>query len=429
MRKIGIKYAVFIHVFLLSFSANSEISLGTYNIKYLTACIDDERREKIIRVINSSDADIFAIQEVKDRKALEYIFSPLEWNLIIDDDSRSNQDLAFAIRKGMEYRLSSNNVYNAGLDDYLFPDSEYFPGARDVLRVYVYFPEIKEEVLILNHHAKSRYEGRIETDDIRIEAALSISEYVKFQDYHVILLGDFNDTPSDSSLRVLESGVRYSSDGDPESGALFFNIFKAAAIDDHVTYGLNSRNVSDGTLDTRVFGSYADNIESFYSGGEVNKGLYDQILISRGLFDISTQIVPVFPSLGDAAAGNQYTRASDHIPVYTKIFNISQSDGGVQISSLLPNPVGTDRDNEKICISNNYEFYVSGRFSVLDRSEGAFELNLEISPESVSCVIVGGGLTLNNAGDEIRLYLDGELLDTVVYESSVEGQYVEYEGL
>ncbi|MEZ9005655.1 hypothetical protein AB6E26_23550, partial [Vibrio splendidus] len=47
---------------------------------------------------------------------------------------------------------------------------------------------------MLNHHAKSRYNGRMITDEQRTNAALDLIDYIyQAPTEYVALLGDFND--------------------------------------------------------------------------------------------------------------------------------------------------------------------------------------------------------------------------------------------
>ncbi len=61
-------------------------------------------------VINNLNADVVALQEVRDRYSVERYFPATDWNIIIDDDSTDDMNLAFAIRKGFQYRLDSGNL-------------------------------------------------------------------------------------------------------------------------------------------------------------------------------------------------------------------------------------------------------------------------------------------------------------------------------
>ncbi len=119
-------------------------------------------RNSLKQTLEIINADVIALQEIKDRRALEYFFSSEDWNIIIDEQSTDDQNLAFVIRKGVDYRLASGNQYDADNEDFLFRQSNNFPDKRDVLAVYLQPDETgNNEILVLNHHAKSRYNGRV----------------------------------------------------------------------------------------------------------------------------------------------------------------------------------------------------------------------------------------------------------------------------
>ncbi|HIF9103190.1 TPA: hypothetical protein ACX6QA_000079 [Photobacterium damselae] len=67
-------------------------------------------------VVERLNADIVALQEVRDRYALERFFPAVKWDVIIDDDSTDDMNLAFAVRKGLIYRLESGQKKNVDKD-------------------------------------------------------------------------------------------------------------------------------------------------------------------------------------------------------------------------------------------------------------------------------------------------------------------------
>lgn len=50
---------------------------------------------------------MIAFQEMRDRNALEKFLPNDKWIVIIDDDSTDGQNLAFAVRNGIEHSLFS----------------------------------------------------------------------------------------------------------------------------------------------------------------------------------------------------------------------------------------------------------------------------------------------------------------------------------
>jgi|GEM_PF-1859298 len=84
-----------------------QLRVATYNIKFLFVrngpCgrlpVEDvrtqgKRLDKLREVIHRLDAKVIGLQEIDDRQALEQLFDPEQWTLIIDEDRNDCQDLA-----------------------------------------------------------------------------------------------------------------------------------------------------------------------------------------------------------------------------------------------------------------------------------------------------------------------------------------------
>lgn len=195
---------ILLALFYPAFCLSEPLRIASYNVKCLNACVNSVREDSLRSTLADLDADILALQEIKDRRALEYFFPPALWNIIIDDESSDDQNLAYVIKKNVSYRLLSGSTSNAEPEDFLFTASTNFPDRRDVLRIYVAVQELNGEVELLNHHAKSRYNGRITSEAKRLGAALEISSYIDtLSQQFVLLLGEFNDNPDDASLNTL----------------------------------------------------------------------------------------------------------------------------------------------------------------------------------------------------------------------------------
>ena len=50
------------------------------------------------------EADVIGLQEIADRAALELLFPPVGWRIVIEDDSGETQDLAAVVRSGRNIR-------------------------------------------------------------------------------------------------------------------------------------------------------------------------------------------------------------------------------------------------------------------------------------------------------------------------------------
>jgi len=190
-----------------------DLIISSYNIKFLDAEVGTQgsreaRLESVIRILK---ADLIGLQEIDDREALESIFDPDVWDLVIDDDSGDDQDVAFAVRKETLEIRGLNSDLDADNDDFLFPsssDNSPFPNRRDVLKLdlSVRANGIKFTAFVV--HLKARHGGRATTDWRREAAARKLVTKLDqlYDGKRYVLLGDFNDTHTDTSLNILETG-------------------------------------------------------------------------------------------------------------------------------------------------------------------------------------------------------------------------------
>jgi Endonuclease/Exonuclease/phosphatase family len=77
------------------------VRLGTYNIKFLSTQVVDQgdRLQKLRTVIETLDADVLGLQEIDDRAALHLLFPASQHDIVIDDQSNENQDVALVVRR------------------------------------------------------------------------------------------------------------------------------------------------------------------------------------------------------------------------------------------------------------------------------------------------------------------------------------------
>ena len=75
------------------------VRVALYNIKFLSTAVtgQGDRRGKLQEVIDRLEADVIGLQEIKDRAALNLIFPSSQWEIVIDDDSGSDQDVAVVV--------------------------------------------------------------------------------------------------------------------------------------------------------------------------------------------------------------------------------------------------------------------------------------------------------------------------------------------
>ena len=364
----------------------------------------------------------------RNRAALERLFDPAEWHIVIDDDSRSarlDQDVAVVVRRRLELVSPSEDDTDADDEDFLFPSrrvSRFFPGRRDVLHVRVKVPQLAEPLSILVVHLKARTDGRETTTPRRTGAAALLLDAIEdeFDDRPFVLLGDFNDNPDDACMNILETG-------DPNAvaskesvpGRLLLNVTEPLVAQDVVSHSTRSNfETEDGRVVTVVDGSRDLNFRNRDRDFHVKKVLFDQILIPvamRGSYVADSAAVFAPPST--------MKRASDHLPVYADFsFDDQPNDPAgsrIRVASLMPNPSGRDAGNEFIELENvTSDTIVVDDWSLIDRAQHTVVLEGALEPgERVKIVLGEDDLRLTNSGDTISLYDDeNRLVDSVEYE-------------
>ncbi|CAH8242111.1 MULTISPECIES: endonuclease/exonuclease/phosphatase family protein [Vibrio] len=421
------KFFIALSLLVFSFSTYSSdhLRLATYNSKFLSACMNKVRVINYQETVHKLNADIIALQEVRDRYAVERFFPSDQWNIIIDDESTDDLNLAFVIRKGLDFRLASGNILNADENiDFAFPKSNsHFIDERRVLTLYVTYKN--KEILFLNHHAKSRYNGRSITDEQRTQAALDLIDYITTSSTpYIALLGDFNDTPDDRSLNTLEIGLLSTLHLENNKGSFLVNLTEPLIEQDAVSYGLKSNDVTDSIvkrINPSITGSRQKNLEDFDTDLAMDKALYDQILLSASLYDfLGGQLQAKAFDWPIGIQGNDDTRASDYIPIYVDFSCLDCEKPTLKIKSLLPNPAGSDTGKETVTIHNIGPDF-QGTIILQDRSLAHEVMDINIKKDQILTHTISSGVTLNNTGDTIRiLNRYEELIDEVTYTKSQE---------
>ncbi|USD39219.1 endonuclease/exonuclease/phosphatase family protein [Ferrimonas sp. SCSIO 43195] len=418
----------FISLVISTWAKAKPLTVATYNIKYLTACVNSVRESHLRQVIELADFDLWALQEVKDRRALIYFFPEEDWNIVIDDQSTDDQNLAFVIKKDVKYRLESGNTHDAGKLDFLFPDSSNFPDKRDVLKVYLEVAELSDEIVVLNHHAKSRYNGRLTSEPVRIGASLEIVDYLSSSaEQYVVLLGDFNDTGDDASLNTLENGVKSTIELENNTGSFMENLTESLLSVDAVTYGLNSRAIDSmdrSRLNPTISGSRQDNVLNYDDGYVVKRALYDQILVSPALKDHAmVNSADVFAG-AVSVAGNSDTRASDHVPLFTTLFDAASKIESLSIKRVLANPDGADNDNELLVINSSLHYTFKGVITLRDEYGSDYLASVDIQPlDEITVRPLATAFSLNNDQETISLYISGKEVDRISYSNAASGEW------
>ena len=416
---------------------DTAIRIATYNIKFLNTGINDtsikdrrDRKERLLAVIEALGADVIGLQEIDDAAALDSVFPQSEWIQIIDDDSGDDQDLAMVVRKStLSVVGSTADRIDADDEHFLFEDasSEFFPNNRDVLAIELMVNETGETFTLMVVHTKARHGGRKTTEPRRSGASRLLVQKLEseFQDEQVIVLGDFNDTPDDRSLNILETGDPDAlASMENEQGEFLVNLTETLLVDEHVSWGKKTNDIDRTTdrIDTTTPGSRAFNFEHRDSDDlNIWDALLDQILITHNLLDnYHHGSIAVF-DLGDASRGNNKSRASDHLPVYADFFfgvpdQLDTPD--LTIHACLPNPEGEDKGHETVTLRNNSGGAINlAGHTLTDRAGHALALSGTIGAgDTLVIAIPADKLPLNNTGEDIALTDgSGETLHEVSY--------------
>lgn len=391
--------------------SQDQIRVASYNIKFFSTGVTNQgtRLDKLKSVVQILDADVIGLQEIDDRAALELLFPTNAWEILIDDASDDDQDLALAARKS-SVKVNSQK--------FLFPnaqDNQFFPDKRDVLCAELELANSTNSsatFYVLVHYAKSRYGGRATTDYRREGASVKLVDMLKqdFDDKDFILLGDFNDNPDDRSLNILETGD-VNAQGGPEEidGPLLINLMDQLCAEGHVSHGRSAVDIIGDRVNTIDPNSRQRNNNA--RGTDTNTGdiLFDQILFPVSMANKYVQgSAKVFDN-SVAIQGSGSNVASDHLPVYAEFVlaaEVEPGPTGIRIVSMLPNPEGQDAGKEEVTIGNFTASVVNlPGFKLVDKAGNEFGLSGTIPANGkLTIVMSSNSMPLNNAsGDEVRL--------------------------
>ncbi|MBI1852304.1 MAG: lamin tail domain-containing protein [Planctomycetes bacterium] len=416
--------------------AAKTVRIAAYNIQFLSTDVvnQGDRLPKLKQVIQLLDADVIGLEEVKDRAALELVFPPQDWQLVIDDDSSDLQDLALAVRKPFTV-LGVKPTLDADDQNFLFPgaaNDSFFPNRRDVLAVEVQVPNESATFYMMVVHQKSRVGGRATTDFRREGGASALVQKLKadFDDKDFFLLGDFNDDPDDRSLNILEQGDPNALGGPNDNTAVFLiNLMQPLVAQDRVSEGLGANDIDPVTNKINTIDPQSRKRDNDARGTNQNTGaiLFDQILMPGWMQDRYVQgSAKVFDD-GVALRGTKDDRASDHLPVYAECVFGSDGPGGggggsgdtdIRIASLLPNPNGDDKSHEEVTLRSVGAADLNlTSWKLRDRQSHEFALSGTIAGgATLTIVLKNTALALNNGGDDVSLFdPQGALRHLVTY--------------
>ena len=394
----------------------SRVRVATYNIKFLDAAEDATRVGRLQQVVQQLDVDVIALQEIDDRAALERVFDPAAWRLVIDDDSGDDQDVALAVRRPWNVAGVPADL-DADDDHFVFEgaaNNPFFPNRRDILSVEVVSENGQVTFTVMVVHAKSRFGGRATNEHQRVGHARALLQHIRdnFEDDPFVLLGDFNDNPDDASLNILEFGWA-DAPGGPEQipGPFILNLAEPLMVGGHVSHGLKSDAINGAVVNTMDAGSRDRNNAGRGTNDNTGDILFDQILIPAWMGDTCpTGSASVFNGVA-AVEGNETTRASDHVPVFADFVfgQVVAGPTGLVIAALTPNPVGPDDNNEMVTVFNGTGAPVDlSEWTLRDDDGSSFQLSGTVGQGLELQARIDRGAMLGNGGDTVWLTRQGD---------------------
>lgn len=299
----------------------------SYNIQNFTteAATHGNRTARLRQIITEINPDVVALQEIADRDALHLIFSPDKWTIIIDDDSRDRLDLAFAVRKPWTV-LNAAPDLDADDEHFLAPGpalDTWFPVRRDALFVRVATPDGRPAFTAINVHYKSRVGGRANTRERREGASRHLVKLIKekLPDEPIVLMGDFNDSPDDIALNILETGNPEAVHGNnPWPSNFLINLHQPKWSRGKVTLGIEPDSIDKktGLLNVVVNNARQRNDRGQNSNTHTGPIMFDQILASPQLAGNPPREGNIYKN-PIALQGPGFSRPSDHLPVFADL--------------------------------------------------------------------------------------------------------------
>ena len=164
----------------------------------------EEKLKNLAVIIRELDADLLGLAEIENRFVLDDLVRQPQ---IIEKDYRIVHEESPDVR-GIDVAF----LYNAKVFQYIWHNTIpiYFPDepeykTRDIL--YIVGTVGKHDTLIVfMNHWPSRIGGIEKTEKSRVFVAGELRKFIdsmweKHPDYHIIISGDFNDTPKNKSLK------------------------------------------------------------------------------------------------------------------------------------------------------------------------------------------------------------------------------------
>ena len=177
------------------FTSGNSIQLGTEStLDVITWNIEkfpkqnDITIDYLVKLINSMNVDIIALQEIESETDFQFLINSLEnYDGIIANSASFNINLAF---------LYSNNLEVESTYEIFTDDWWSFP--RSPLVTHIIWNE--QDIYIINNHFKANENDSTEDEARRKSASENLEDYINEYLYgeNVIILGDLNDELNDS---------------------------------------------------------------------------------------------------------------------------------------------------------------------------------------------------------------------------------------
>ncbi|MBS3741004.1 MAG: endonuclease/exonuclease/phosphatase family protein [Candidatus Cloacimonetes bacterium] len=254
----------------LYIGTDTTLDVMTWNIEHFPKQ-GDATVETVIEIIRELDLDMIVMQEIESEAAFDEIVEALEaW-----EGYRSTgaaYDINLAVIYNTEH-LTVDNINNIFSDDWWA-----FPRTPQVIDCYYN----GENYVVINNHLKAG--GGSENEERRLAASESLKVYMddNYPNKRVILLGDLNDSLTDS-----------------ESENVFWQF-----ISDSTNYQFADMAIAKGSISRWSYPSWPSHL--------------DHILITNELFEAWESGSTMTLLLDDYYEDYQYT-VSDHRPVLIKL--------------------------------------------------------------------------------------------------------------
>lgn len=333
MRKIFICLSIFI-MFACDAIENKEYTIAFYNVENLFDIYDDEnindedflpsgRKKwdeerynlklkhisKVLRAINVSNMpDIIGLCEIENRKVLEDLINQTEYENSFGIVHKESPD-----RRGIDcallYNKNTFKVISEELIQIRLPWNDYFR-TRDILHVVGSFIQ-GEKIHVYVNHWPSRREGKKITERRRVYVASQLKKNiikVRNDDANakIIVLGDFNDEPSN---KAVDEELQAKAMNDDSEMNLFNLMYRYDTAGEGSYNYRGEWNMLDNII---VSGNLLDKSQAYYCDADAGEiFMQDWFIFQKRNGDK----LPNRTYLGSRYLGGY----SDHFPVYFKL--------------------------------------------------------------------------------------------------------------